>query len=67
MARTLRYADWVAGLEKKGPVSAYLFVGPESLLRDQALTELRAAVSGSGAATPIERFQGGEASLAQIV
>lgn len=66
MAKVLRYADWTAAIAKNGPATAYLFVGPESLLRDQAILELRDALT-EGTPPPIERFQGGETSLAQIM
>lgn len=67
MAKVLRYADWTAGVAKNGPLTAYLFVGPESLLRDQAILELRDALASDGATPPIERFQGGETPIAQII
>jgi DNA polymerase-3 subunit delta len=67
MARPLRYADWTAAVEKGGPAPAYLFVGPESLLRDQAIAELRSAMAEGGEPPPIERFQGGEAELARVI
>lgn len=67
MGKLLRYADWTAGLAKNGPAPAYLFVGPESLLRDQAIVELRDAMTANDSPPPIERFQGGEAPLSQIM
>lgn len=67
MAKVLRYADWTAAIAKNGPATAYLFVGPESLLRDQATLELRDALTANGSPPPIERFQGGETPLAQVM
>jgi DNA polymerase III delta subunit len=67
VAKVLRYADWTAAIAKNGPATAYLFVGPESLLRDQAILELRDALTADGTPPPIERFQGGETPLAQVM
>lgn len=63
--RVLRYADWVAALEAAGPGGAHLLAGPETLLRDQALAEIRVRLS-QGRDLPIDRFHGGEASLPQV-
>ena len=61
----LRYADWVARLQAEEPGGAHLFAGPETLLRDQAMTELRARLS-QGNEIPVDRFHGGEAALPQV-
>lgn len=66
--RALRYADFVSRLERQGPRPAYLFLGPESLLRDHALRDLTNKLSESGTRKiEIEHHQGGETPLAQII
>ena len=63
--RTLRYAEWVARLDSAGSGGCFLFSGPETLLRDQAMVELRSRLSSSSD-VPVDRFHGGEASLPQV-
>ena len=65
--RPLRFADWLARIEKGTVESGYLFCGPETLLRDQAVRELQVQISPSpDQLLAIDRFHGGDCSLAQV-
>jgi len=64
---TLRYADWLARIQKGSVEAGYLFCGPETLLRDQAIRELQLQLSPQpDKPLAIDRFHGGDCSLAQV-
>lgn len=62
-AKTLRYADWLKRLDRTGVGAGYLLIGPESLLRDQAI---RAIKERMGASVDHDRFDGGEVTLSRV-
>lgn len=68
MGRPLGFAEWSRRLDSMGPHGAHFFCGPESLLRDTALSRLQARLFGGGeqARLGLDRFHGGESSLAQV-
>ncbi len=69
MARHLRYSDWVRRCEAgEPPEGAWFLCGPESLLRDRILAQIRESVFGGEelARHGQDRFYGGEGSVAAI-
>ncbi len=66
-SRPLRFSDWVRRCEH-GPIAASHFLcGPETLLRDQALSRIRSRILGPGdAAFGYRRFHGAEAPLGEL-
>ncbi|MBK8230370.1 MAG: hypothetical protein IT349_03865 [Candidatus Eisenbacteria bacterium] len=63
MSAPLRYPDWLKRLERQGLEGAYLFAGPETLLRDQAVALLRERL---GPGHEIERYWGSECTLGAV-
>lgn len=69
MARHLRYSDWVRRCEGgESPGGAWFLCGPESLLRDRILAQIRESVFDGEAQARLsqDRFYGGEGSLTAI-
>jgi DNA polymerase III delta subunit len=68
MASPLRYGEWERRCAQGGPAPASLFCGPETLLRDQALLQIKVRVFGSEEKSRLghDRFYGGEGALARV-
>ena len=66
-SRSMKYSEFIASIQKGERASAYVFCGPETLLRDQALGELkRQLASELGGSVDHDRFQGGEGSVSAV-
>lgn len=63
----MKYSELLAALHKGDRRGAYLFCGPESLLRDQALAELKSRMAAElGGSVDHDRFQGGEGPASAV-
>ena len=65
--RSLPFSDWIRRFDKGDTPAAHFLCGPETLLRDQALSRIRIRVLGPGdTGFGYRRFHGADAPLGEL-
>jgi DNA polymerase III delta subunit len=61
-----RFSEWVRLFDGGEVAAAHFLCGPETLLRDEALTRIRNRILGPGGSYGYLRFHGAEAPLGAL-